>query len=75
MLLVETYVIVSWVETVGGQAKMDGVKLEILQPNCMRRTFNARHVQKISIPKRDGHTYIHTYRRRMRCEAGLVASH
>ena len=28
---------------------------------CARRTFSARRAQKISVPKRDGHTYIHTY--------------
>ena len=35
---------------------------------------NARaQCTEISIPKRDGHTYIHTYRRKTRCEAGLAA--
>ena len=28
---------------------------------CACRTSSAHHVQKISIPKRDGHTYVHTY--------------
>ena len=28
---------------------------------------------EISIPKCDGHTCIHTYRRKTRCEAGLAA--
>ena len=28
---------------------------------------------EISIPKYDGHTYIHTYRRKTRCEAGQMS--
>ena len=29
---------------------------------CARCTFNTRRVQKTSIPKHDGQTYVHTYR-------------
>ena len=36
---------------------------------------NARaQCTETSIPKRDGHTYIQTYRRKTTCEAGLITS-
>ena len=42
---------------------------------CRKQYSNAcAQCTEISIPKRDGHTYIHTYRRKTKCEAGLAAS-